>query len=312
MQCPTSSPHCSVERCTLRSLPAREIRPLLRRQNAHRHAPTLLHPRCIPARAEVPPRLCRTAIAHAGATAGNIHNRTASRVLRALMTPPQASPDKPDPRQSRCRQLPYPLGALAAGPSWHQRGSSRYKRNVTSLFCWISNTTTSPPKEWTVPAFRNTASPGWGVNHASSSGTVPSERARRKLSGRSTLFQASVYAASCSSLQHYPRFGFWGLARWQQVRHSPWWDAPGPRAFHERRGTSATMEIGGNVRPAVPEFVPEIVQQLTEARPLSGPSATRLGWSSRSLSTHASPIGPSPGSGAVSRSAKRRPPQSRY
>jgi len=46
--------------------------------------------------------------------------------------------------------------------------------------------------------------------------------------------------------------------------------------------------------------------------PLSGPSATTLGWSSRSLNIQASPIGPSPGSGAESRLAKCRPPQSRY
>ena len=46
--------------------------------------------------------------------------------------------------------------------------------------------------------------------------------------------------------------------------------------------------------------------------PLSGPSATRLGWSSRSLKIQASPIGPSPGSGAERMSARRRPPQSRY
>ncbi len=84
-----------------------------------------------------------------------------------------------------------------------------YKRNVTSLFCWISNTTTSLSKEWTVPAFRNTASPGWGVNHASSSGTVPSERARRKLSAEVPRFRPAYtrLPAPASSTTHASVFG---------------------------------------------------------------------------------------------------------
>ena len=77
------------------------------------------------------------------------------------------------------------------------------------------------------------------------------------------------------------------------------WDAPGPRAFHAHRGTSAAAGIGGNARPAFPSTVLETAPAIDRwSRPLSGPSATWLGWSSRSLSTHASPIGPSPGSGA--------------
>jgi len=54
----------------------------------------------------------------------------------------------------------------------------------------------------------------------------------------------------------------------------------------------------------------KIVHQLPMVCPLSGPLSTVLARSSRSLSTQASPIGPF-GNGALSKSASRRPAQSR-
>ena len=61
------------------------------------------------------------------------------------------------------------------------------------------------------------------------------------------------------------------------------------------------------------QFAPETAPATRRGyRPLRGPLVTWLMWSSRSLRIHASPIGPSPGSGTLSRLAKRRPPQSRY
>ena len=66
-------------------------------------------------------------------------------------------------------------------------------------------------------------------------------------------------------------------------------------------------ETPGNL-PAVHPAIARPIHAMV--LPLSGPSATRLGCSSRSLRSHASPIGPSPGNRADSRRTQpSAPPQ---
>ena len=72
------------------------------------------------------------------------------------------------------------------------------------------------------------------------------------------------------------------------------------------------MGTGGNARQASQHLLRELLQQFTEGSPFGLSIGNLARMVMRSLSTHASPIGASLGSGAPSTSAKRRPPQSRY
>ena len=171
-----------------------------------------------------------------------------------------------------------------------------------SLVCCTSKSRMFAPMAWTVPASRNTQSPGFGVKLCSVSRRGLRRQRRAEVGRRSRRRRTRRRCGSSPGRRRGPptppscracpgrsraacsSFGW----TWtdSSCRASMNFSSSGNRPC---AGAASAEDRGAGRRRAV----------RGACVPASGPSATRLGLPSTSLSTHASPIGSSCGGRAV-------------
>ena len=231
---------------------------------------------------------------------------------RRRRSPPPASPDRPRLARNRCRPSPDRLAGHEAGLSGHRRGPSR--TGERSRRCFLAPRI---PR----PAAQRVNGPGLDEDGV----TGPRREGGQMVRHRPVRERPPQIVRQWCLASGPRRYGFPAPPPARPMLRSCRSRPAGSKSVCRSEGCTWTESMSrasrnfsskGNRRKRPASFPSNCSGDCSSncpmVRPLSGPSATRLGWSSRSLSNQASPKGPSPGSGAVSRSARRRPPQSRY